>query len=321
MEKDIQAFSNQIQKIVYKILGIVSETFNLYPYSPKVANNDFHITTSLASILEKDIESVFLKTVNQEFFLMLIECTEGCYPILRAKWRFVYNPVVLSTFTNTTTDNEISSTLCSLAVFLTALYKSYNGTLKAEIIKSCVCNYYWDTSLCLHDIKSYSPEALFFQSSSSSLLITLQYCDCYIKPRVKTQKLGSRPRLVSFDAGEDFKEVNKSFGSYISTEPSPQEKKHNNQLISLIYSDRIIEEKEIGFSLINSCMDSIPDFDDESFGHNSFDMDLEDEEVVPSEDSKISQYIKQCNFIQGLNLFPVVQNIRNKSRNGPRRTL
>jgi hypothetical protein len=143
----------------------------------------------------------------------------------------------------------------------------------------------------------------------------------YIKPRVKKQNLGSRPRLVSFDTGEDFKEVNKSFGSYISTEPSPQEKKHNNNLLSLICSDRLIEEKEIGFSLINSCMDSIPDFDDESFGHNSFDMEIEDEESAPSEDSKISQYIQQCNFVQSLNLFHVVKHTRDKSRNGSRRTL
>lgn len=320
MEKDIQALPNQIQKIVNKILGIVSETFNLYPYSPKVANNEFQILTNSAPILEKDIESVFLKTVYQEFFLVIIEHTDNCYPILRAKWRFVYDPAVLSTFTKTTSDSETPSTLCSLAVFLTALYKSLNGTPKAEVIKSCVCNYYWDTSLSLHDIKSYSPEPLFFQSSSS-LFLTLQYCDCYIKPRVKKQNLGSRPRLVSFDTGEDFKEVNKSFGSYISTEPSPQEKKHSNNLLSLIYSDRLIEEKEIGFSLINTCMDSIPDFDDESFGHNSFDMDLEAEDSVPSEDAKISQYIQQCNFIQGLNLFHVVQHTRDKSRNGSRRTL
>ncbi|OMJ94921.1 hypothetical protein SteCoe_1781 [Stentor coeruleus] len=321
MEKDIQALPNQIQKIVYKILGIISETFNLYPYSPKVANNEFQIITNSAPILEKDIESLFVKTANQEFFLILFECTDNCYPILRAKLRFVYDPVVLSTFTNPSSDNEISSTLSTLAVFLTDLYKSYNGILKVEIIKSSVCNYYWDTSLSLYDIKSYSSEPLLFQSSLSSLLLTLQYCDCYIKPRVKTQKLGSRPRLVSFDTGEDFKEVNKSFGSYISTEPSPQEKKHRNQLLSLIYSDRLIEEKEIGFSLINSCMDSIPDFDDESFGHNSFDMDLETEEIDQTEDGKISQYVQQCNLVQSLNLFPVVQHNRDKSRNGSRRTL
>jgi hypothetical protein len=195
-----------------------------------------------------------------------------------------------------------------LADFLAGTFKSLPGVLKAEISKSLSTSYKWDPSLTPNQIKSFPSQPLTFHSNSGTFSVSIQYNISPIKPHIIEQHLGFRPRLKSFDIGEDFKEVNKSFGSHISTETSPQEKRRGNRLLSLIISESFIEEKEIGFSLISSNLDPEPDSDNESFGHNSFEIDSEPQSLNPSDDTQISQYIQQCTLVQNLNIFQVVYN-------------
>lgn len=308
MEKSRPKIINQIHKVANKILEILSDTLNLYPNLPKAPNSQFQITTYSVPALQKDIEPIFQKAKSQEFFLFLIECIEGCYPILRAKWKFVYEPLSLPNSTKFTSDIETSIILRSLADFLAGTFKSLTGVLKVEISKFLSTRYNWDPSLVSNQIKSFPSQPFTFTCNSGMLSVSIQYNISPLKPRISEKHLGFRPRLKSFDFGEEFKEVNKSFGSHISTEASPQEKRRGNRLLSLIISESFIEEKEIGFSLISSNLDPEPDSGNESFGHNSFDIDSEPQNPNPSDDTQISQYIEQCTLVQNLNIFQVVYN-------------
>jgi hypothetical protein len=295
MEKQNPLAYNTNYLICIKIIEnlIKSRSFTMIP--TKTISSRYQISTFSYPKIQKDLEYIFAKNSAQDFSILIIENTEDCFPILREKWNFIYNPNDKSE--SSTPYHEISSALRSLAVLSTTTPLHSNLILTFQHNITCKYEFEWDSSIENKDIEIFPSDPLKFQNGYGKITIQVQYCANPSKPKILEKYLGARPRLVSFDITEDH---TKPSSSFVSTEASPQDTSKINKkasTVSVIRSQSFINEIGVKFMSSDDC-----DSCEENFGHNSFETEIEDC-VQSDEDSSISFYITQCKSVLNLNLF------------------
>lgn len=141
------------------------------------------------------------------------------------------------------------------------------------------------------------------------MTVRIEYATKHIKPRIISQTLGTRPRLVSldncdFDAKDLFKPQTTSL---LSTDVSPETPRYRSRsrMLSLIESESFYDESEVGFKLIFSqlCTEEAPSSDEDNDEFTAGICDNPFGSVESSNDTRISLYSKQCDNIRNIRLF------------------
>lgn len=268
-------------------------------------NPSYHISTFPFPALEKPLQTIFEKKQLQEFSISTVEHIEGCYPILRERWKFKYDPNDPSEVEEPQQYEEIVRTLRAIALAISVISLYDNSKLQLQISTQPNEDLFWDVSLQQKDVKSFPKSPIILQNTLGKLIISAEYITSNIKPRIARQTIGLRPRLVSLDYGEDGKEGKKLNFSFASTETSPQDlnrMRNKKKLLSLIASESFYEENEIGFKMIASELDDM-ESSENSFGHNSFEMKFEENLAENNENASISIYNNQCKAMGNLKIF------------------
>lgn len=240
-------------------------------------------------VLKEQMIEAFLKQISKSssretFSLSFTEKIEGCHPLLKQIWNISFTPDCkhFTHLTNFTSEfSVIQNNLKAENIFIEVNQKP--ALLPA-----------WDSRLSYSSIRKYPITPYSIGHNGKCLTIQIEYQLSILKPRIIEQNLGMRPRLVSFDAGEDLKDY--------KIEQSPSRTSRQKRL-SLIHSESFYEENEIGFSLINSTLADYTESDEEfQIVQDIFDLDLKSSQPQ-SEDSQISMYIQKCVKIGQLQLF------------------
>ena len=308
MEPSYLKSDNISQIISSKILDLLSDLHHCSPIQPKSQNFQYQISTFPYSSTQKYFQSIFLKNQPQSFSACLLECIEGCYPILRIKWKFYYDPSDPCTVSDSSQYSEISRILRCISLAISILPASHLSNPKLQLSATAAEEVQWDRSLQPSNIKTFPPRPFTLQNASGRLNISVEYSSINARPRIISQFLGRRPRLASLDYGEEPKDKLRLNFSMISTEPSSRERLRKNtagtKLLDLIASESFYEEQEIGFKIIESEISPELDFYDEAeYGHNSFELEEHEEDYEYSDDTQISLYIQECRTAQELRIF------------------
>ena len=305
-------FNKQVSS---KIIDLLVESRNCSFSIAAISNSMYQITTYSYPLIQNDLQFIFEKKTVQDFSISLIEYAEGCYPILREKWNFEYDPNQEPELSEKSQYIETVIKLRSLAILMKTIDKENYSNLRLQVNESSTEDVSWDSLLQKKDIKYFPKSPMVFLNNSGRLSVNVEYTDVNLKPRIINQILGSRPRLISLDVGDEIKDIFRLNYSLGSTETSPQDLNHTrrgDKLLSLIASESFFEENEIGFKLISSELHNDQDSGDENFGRSSFDMDIDEIESDNTEDASISLYIQQCKSIQNLSIFSNLKGDCNK---------
>ena len=306
MESSNLKSDNISQTISAKIIDLLSDLHHCSPNQSTSPNSQYQLSTFPYSPAQRGLHSIFQKNLPQDFSVCILECIEGCCPILREKWKFHWDPSDTSEITEPNQYSEISRTLRSISLAISVISTFDFLNLRLQLAATAAEDVQWDLSLQKTDIKSFPRRPFSLQNVSGTLRISAEYTEIHVKPRIVSQNLGSRPRLVSLDYGEESRDKGKLNFSFISTEPSPKEPYRKNtggKLLELIASESFCEEQEIGFKMIESELNPERDSAEENFGHNSFDMEFEENYSEYNDDAHITSYIQQCKTALNLKIF------------------
>lgn len=241
--------------------------------------------------IESYLRQISKSTARETFSLILSEKIEGCYPLLKQIWKISLTPDCKH-FSH-------PGNFPSQMLIIQSYLKSEHIYIEANSGPTLVPT--WDNRLSYSSIHVHPTTPFSIGHNGKCLTIQIEYQVSDLKPRIFEQNLGSRPRLVSFDSGEDLKDFQ------LKTEKSPGRKSLSKQL-SLINSESFYEENEIGFSLIHSTLADYQDSEDElQVGQDIFDLDLKTFQPQ-AEDSQIPLYIQNCGKMSQLKLFSSFQN-------------
>jgi hypothetical protein len=261
-------------------------------------DSSFQVKTPSYSHVHKEIEYIWNDCKkSKEFSVEIIQQVENCEPLLLERWNFNVHVCV---------SKDIQSTYCELSSIIrrfmavSSLLPSSNVESKTLDIKDSHLNTQWPASLAGSDICQFPAIPYRLHSSSHNLFLYVQYYNKPIKPHIRNQPLGDRPRFMS--VGSVDSADNMQIRRFSSIES-------RTKVLANAASDSIYEENEVGIKLISSEYAENSDFEGEDFGRSSFDMEIDvTENSDTPEEAKVSLYMLSCDKIRELLLFKSTEN-------------
>ncbi|CAG9312081.1 unnamed protein product [Blepharisma stoltei] len=318
MESCRASEQNLMQDFMTKLIEFISQTHSCSPLFAASSNSFTKSYSPKPSSIHDSIRVLWenQQTPHKEFEIDLLECIEGCHPLLLERWKFHIIPKRLAAdFSKNLTETPKIAGIRALmaASLLLPASEIRNSSISLIIRTASQEGISWDPSILPRDIQYFPSIPFKFETAFNILSVRIEYTTKNIKPRIISQTLGIRPRLTSVDGGDFelkdvFKHQTKSQISLLSTDASPETPRlrSRSRMLSLIESESFYEESEVGFKLIYSdlCTDDYdPSSDEENdtFAEGFFENPFGS--LESSNDTRISLYRKQCDKIREVNLF------------------
>lgn len=252
------------------------------------------------SILSLDFETIYLD------FLLTVE---SCHPLLIERWVFSVSP---NSNMKAHTFEDVCVTLKNAMNSVNKLYIAVKYPRKVVYnLKLNKPTYTWHNDLKAEDIQSTTAFELF--SENHILSVRAEYTEKHVKPDIKAQELGARPRLTSLDCIHPKDLGDLSGSEYSADAVNPIDLfiinyplyAESDDKITLITSNCIHEHEKIGFSPLSHsiCTEELDGFSDNELAID----EANDEETNPfsrselSDDAKICLYWEKCSKNFGVN--------------------
>ena len=249
-------------------------------------DSSFQLKIPSFNHVANEIEFYWPSLRSRELCLEVVNESEGCFPLLLEKWRFSLSAAKkpCKSYQN---DSQKLRSFIALAQILPSI-RSQNKIL---YLRDSSLSLSWP-QLKVGKLLQFPEAPELIHSSDYTLSVCVQYYSKPVKPTICMQDFGPRPRLQSVGS-ELIPVISQRKSSCVEI---------TDKSLNVISSQSLYEENEIGIKLISSEIYEDSDFEKDSFGRSSFDMEIDFQTDTP-EEAKTSLYMLSCDKIRKLSLF------------------